>query len=108
VIIAVDLDATLTPTDTLDEAIFVLVRDKPRALFKFPFWIWEAAAFFKCKTATNCELEVSTLPDNRTLIDWLFEQKAKDAKLVLCTGANEHVARSVSEHLGLFDDVIAS
>ena len=39
---------------------------------------------------------------------WLKEQKAGGKKIVLCTAANERVAIAVSEHLNLFDDVIAS
>ena len=38
-VIAVDLDGTLTLTDTLYEAALALIRVKPFMLFVLPFWL---------------------------------------------------------------------
>lgn len=107
-VIAVDLDGTVTLTDTLHESVLALVRNKPLFLFLLPFWLVKGIAFLKLKVAENCELDITTLPYNLPLIDWLKAQKARGKKIVLCTAANERVALAVSEHLKLFDDVIAS
>ena len=106
--LAVDLDGTLTLTDTLHESILMLIRNKPFFLFFLPFWLVRGIAFLKFKVAENCELDVTTLPYNLPFIDWLKEQKDNGRKIVLCSAANERVAIAVSEHLNLFDDVIAS
>lgn len=106
--LAVDLDGTLTLTDTLHESILVLIRNKPFSLFSLPFWLIKGIAFLKLKVAESCELDVTTLPYNLPFIDWLKEQKDSGRKIVLCSAANERVAIAVSEHLNLFDDVIAS
>ena len=107
-IIAVDLDGTLTLTDTLHEAVLTLVRTKPFVLFLLPFWLIQGVAHLKLKVAEKSVLDVATLPYNVPFIDWLREQKANGKKIVLSTAANERVAQAVSEHLGVFDDVIAS
>ena len=107
-IIAVDLDGTLTLTDTLHESVLTLLRVKPFMLFLLPFWLIKGIAHLKSKVAENFVLDVTTLPYNSPFIDWLKEQKANGKKIVLCTAANERIAQAVSKHLNLFDDVIAS
>jgi 4-hydroxybenzoate polyprenyltransferase len=107
-IIAVDLDGTLTLTDTLHESAAQLVRDNPLYLFVLPFWLMGGKAQLKAKVAERVELDVSILPYNQDLIDYLKEQKAAGSKLVLCTATNERIARSVAQYLPIFDDVMAS
>jgi len=107
-VIAVDLDGTLTLTDSLHEAILVLARSKPFMLFLLPFWLAKGVASLKLKVAENSVLDVTTLPYNAPFIDWLKDQKASGKTLVLCTAANELIARNVCKHFDLFDDFIAS
>jgi 4-hydroxybenzoate polyprenyltransferase len=106
--IAVDLDGTITFTDTLHESVLTLVRNKPFFLFLLPFWLIKGVAYLKLKVAEISLLDVKTLPYNLPLIDWLKVQKTNGKKIILCTAANERVAFAVSEHLGFFDYVIAS
>lgn len=107
-IIAVDLDGTLSITDTLHESVLKLVRKKPLVLFFLPIWLINGIAFLKFKVAESSGLDVTALPYNLLLIEWLKEQKASGKKIILCTGANQLIASAVSKHLKLFDDVIAS
>ena len=107
-IIAVDLDGTLTLTDTLHESVLILVRNKPYFLFLFPFWLFKGIAYLKQKVAENSELDVTTLPYNQPLIDWLKEEKQHGGKIVLCTAANKKIAKAVVSNFDLFDSVIAS
>ena len=107
-VIAVDLDGTLTLTDTLYESILVLVRIKPFVLFLLPFWLLKGIEYLKLKVAGHCVLDVTTLPYNLPFIAWLREQKIKGKKIVLCTAVNNRVAQAVAKHLDLFDEVIAS
>ena len=103
-VIAVDLDGTLTLTDTLCEAVLALARSKPLMLFLLPFWLAKSVAYLKLKVAENSVLDVTTLPYNAPFIDWLKEQKASGKEIVLCTAANELIARNVYNHFDLFDD----
>jgi len=107
-IIAVDLDGTLTLTDTLHESVLTLVRNKPYFLLLLPFWLFKGIAYLKQKVAENSELDVTTLPYNQPLIDWLKEEKQHGRKIVLCTAANEKIAKAVVSNFDLFDTFIAS
>lgn len=107
-VIAVDLDGTLTLTDTLHESVLKLLRYNPFMIFLLPLWLIRGVAYLKSKVAENSVLDVTTLPLNTTFINWLKEQKADGKKLVLCTASNMRIAKAVDDHLDLFDDVIAS
>jgi len=107
-IIAVDLDGTLTFTDTLHESVVLLIRNNPLKLFKLPFWLAKGKAAFKAKLADQVRLNVLTLPYNQPLIDWLKKERKKGKRIVLCSATNEHIANAVADHLKIFDDVIAS
>ncbi|MEM6405632.1 MAG: UbiA family prenyltransferase [Pseudomonadota bacterium] len=107
-IIAVDLDGTLTLTDTLHESVIALVRDKPLLLFALPFWLASGRAILKARVAEHVNLDVATLPYNQPLIDWLQQQRSNGKKIVLCSATHERIAHAVAEHLQLFDDVMAS
>jgi 4-hydroxybenzoate polyprenyltransferase len=107
-VIAVDLDGTLTLTDTLHETVLSLARSKPYLLLLLPFWLVKGVAYLKLKVAENSVLDVTTLPYNVPFIDWLKEQKASGKTLVLCTAANKLIARKICRHFDLFDDFIAS
>jgi 4-hydroxybenzoate polyprenyltransferase len=107
-VIAVDLDGTLTLTDTLHECVLTLVRNKPYVLLLLPFWLFKGTAHLKWKVAENSELDIATLPYNQPFIEWLKEEKKRGKKIVLCTAANEKIAEAVVRNFDLFDGFIAS
>ena len=107
-VIAVDLDGTLTLTNTLHESVLTLVRNKPYFLLLLPFWLFQGIANLKQKVAEHSELDVTTLPYNQPLIDWLKEQKLRGKRIVLSTAANEKIAKAVIANFDLFDAFIAS
>jgi 4-hydroxybenzoate polyprenyltransferase len=107
-VIAVDLDGTLTLTDTLHESVLTLVRNKPYLLLLLPFWLFKGFAHLKQKVAEHSELDVTTLPYNQPLIDWLQAEKQRGKKIVLSTAANEKIAKQVVRNFNLFDEFIAS
>ena len=107
-VIAVDLDGTLTLSDTLHESVLTLVRNKPYFLLLLPFWLFKGIAHLKQKVAEYSELDVTTLPYNQPLIDWLKEEKQCGKKIILCTAANEKIAEAVVGNFDLFDAFIAS
>lgn len=107
-VIAVDLDGTLTPTDTLYESVILLLKNNLLNLFMLPFWLAKGLAFFKAKVAQNSKLDVTNIPYNNSLINWLKKERVSGKKIVLCSATNQKIALAVSEHLQFFDDVIAS
>lgn len=106
--IAVDLDGTLTLTDTLYEALLLLVRNKTYLIFLLPFWLLQGIAHLKQKVADHSELVIKDLPFNQPFIDWLNKQKLNGKKIILCTAANEKIAKAIVSHFDFFDDFIAS
>ena len=60
--LVVDLDGTLTRTDTLAEALFRLAREQPLALIHAAFTLRQGRAAFKARIARLTALDPSTLP----------------------------------------------
>mgnify|MGYP006187504179 CR=1 FL=1 len=106
--IAVDLDGSLIYTDILYETFLNAFSKNPFIIFYLPFWILGGKANLKSKLAEFATIEVSSLPFNFELINWLKQQKVLGRKLVLCTASHHSVARDVASHLDLFDEVMAS
>jgi 4-hydroxybenzoate polyprenyltransferase len=106
--LVVDLDGTLTPTDTLVESLVLLVRSNPVYLLLIPFWLLFGRAGFKQRVADRVLPDVEALPLRAGLVDYLRAQRATGRRLVLATAADGRIAHRVAARLGLFDEVLAS
>ncbi len=106
--VVVDLDGTLTPTDTLHESIASLIKQRPLVIFLLPLWALRGKAVLKARVAAQVSFDPTTLPYNHALIDWLLGEKDNGRTLVLSTASDHSVAQAVADHLGFFDQVIAS
>jgi len=106
--LVVDLDGTLTPTDTLVESIVQLGKQHPFDLLKLPFWLLKGRAEFKATIATRSSLPITNLPYRVELISYLRNEKQNGRPLILATAANSSIATAVATHLDLFDMVLAS
>ena len=105
--LCVDLDGTLTYSDTLLESMVAhrSTLKLVQALLALPF-IGRAA--FKEHIAANTILDVTLLPYNQGLLRYLRSQRKAGRHLVLATAANRAIATAVADHIGVFDDVVAS
>ncbi|WP_081053404.1 UbiA family prenyltransferase [Burkholderia vietnamiensis] len=106
--LVVDLDGTLTVSDTLMESVIRVVKRQPTNLLRLPFWLAAGRATFKAKVAEHADFRAEMLPYRESLIDYLACERASGRKIVLATAAHRSIAERVSTHLGLFDYVIAS
>ncbi len=106
--LGVDLDGTLVRTDLLYESLVLLFKKHPLTFFLLPFWLLGGKAAFKRKIACRVSVEPEALPYNEPFLEYLKEQRQQGRKLILITASDEAYARAVSEHLGLFDDVVGS
>ena len=104
----VDLDGTLTLTDTLVESIAQMVKRNPEDVLRIPFWILKGRAAFKAIVASKSSLSAEHLPYQMALLDYLRSEKEKGRRLILATAAHRDIANAVAAHLGLFNEVIAS
>jgi 4-hydroxybenzoate polyprenyltransferase/phosphoserine phosphatase len=106
--LCVDLDGTLVKSDTTVDSLLQLMRGQPLEAMRAPLWLRGGRAAFKAKIASRVELDVEHLPWNRRLIEYLAAERAAGRKLYLATGADSQLAQRVADHLGLFDEVLAS
>jgi len=106
--LCVDLDGTLVKSDTLADSLMVLARRHPRAFLRTPAWALKGKAYLKSQVASMVALDVTYLPYNRPLLDYLRDEHAGGRKLYLATGADGVLARRIAAHLGIFDGVMAS
>ncbi len=104
----VDLDGTLVKSDTLLDSLLLLARNRPLLLVRLPLWVAGGKAAFKSRVVSAVSLDVANLPYNRELLAFLRAEHAAGRKLYLATGADALLARRISRHLGIFEDVLAS
>lgn len=108
VALCVDLDGTLLKSDLLVESLLALARLRFWALLLVPFWWMRGKLKLKDELARRVVPDPSTLPYRRDVLDWLSTEKIAGRRLVLVTGSHERLAQAVADHLGLFDEVIAT
>ena len=80
--LVVDLDGTLTPTDTLVESLIELVRHSPLNLMCLPLWLLKGRARFKEAIAKRIRIVPEHFPYNEPLVAYLREEKAKGRRIV--------------------------
>ena len=106
--LCVDLDGTLVLTDTLHESVFLLLRKNLFYFFPLVFWLFKGVPVFKKEVMQRSRPRAHLLPYHEELMIYLKQEKNKGRKLILVTGTNELMAREISEHVGLFDECLAS
>ena len=106
--IVVDLDGTLIHTDMLHESVLKVLGSSPINLLRVPYWLIQGKAVLKKRLADLVDFDPSLLPYNQELLEWLKARKAEGHKLILCTASDGGIAAALSEHLGIFDEVMAS
>ena len=107
--LCVDLDGTLVKSDTLVDSLLVLARTRPALLIALPAQLLRGKAAFKAFITSHVSLDVTHLPYNRKLLQFLHEQRARGRAVYLATGADVRLARRVAaHHLGLFTGVLGS
>jgi 4-hydroxybenzoate polyprenyltransferase/phosphoserine phosphatase len=107
--LVVDLDGTLVKTDLLIEGILWLLRRHPLALVDAIRWLLAGGkARLKAEVAQRAPLDPATLPYHAGLLESLRRRKREGQPLVLATAADRRAATAVADHLGLFNEVLAS
>ena len=106
--LCVDLDGTLVSSDTLFESCARLLATRPQRALMLPVWLSRGRAAFKEAIARNVELDPAGLPYHRKLLERLRRERQAGRRIVLVTAADRAVATRIAEHLGLFDEIVAS
>jgi 4-hydroxybenzoate polyprenyltransferase/phosphoserine phosphatase len=106
--LCVDLDGTLIRSDLLLESLLLLLKRNALYLLRVPFWLLAGRARLKDEIARRVELDASSLPFNEEFLEYLRRERSRGRTLVLATASNVRLAERVAEHLGIFDQVLAS
>ena len=106
----VDLDGTLTPTDTLIESIVAIVKRNPLEIFRLLYWLLSnrCIATFKHRVAVSGGGVVPQVPFRPDFLAWLESEKRGGRTIILATAAHESIARSVAAHSTVFDAVLST
>ena len=106
--LCVDLDGSLVKSDTLVDSLLQLLRTHPDLALILPGKLINGKAAFKAFVTTSVTLDAAHLPYNGPLLDFLRHEHARGRTIYLATGADQHLARRVADHLGIFTAVLAS
>lgn len=104
----VDLDGTLTYTDLLFESVLLLIKRNPFYLVLCLFWLLQGRGYLKAQIARRIQLDVTLLPYNVALLDYLRQQHAAGRRLVLASASDRQLVQAVADHLGIFAAVMGS
>jgi 4-hydroxybenzoate polyprenyltransferase/phosphoserine phosphatase len=107
-VLAVDLDGSLIKTDLLWESLTQHLTANPLRALMLPALLAAGRAQLKARLAQTSEIDIAALPYRQDVLTWLHEQKAQGRKLVLATASDQRWAEEISDHLKIFDEIIAS
>lgn len=65
-------------------------------------------AALKDAFAKNYRFSPARLPYNQDILTYISDARESGRKVILASGSNGRIVRSISEYLGIFDDVLAS
>lgn len=106
--LVIDLDGTLLRSDLLLETGLVYFKTHPARLLQPLIWLMQGKATLKDRLARATQIDVTLLPYDSEVIQFIQSERAKGRRLVLATASHDTLAKRIADHLQLFDDVIAS
>jgi 4-hydroxybenzoate polyprenyltransferase len=106
--LVVDLDKTLTLTDTLHEGFAKLLFSNPLGALVSLGAILQGRAAFKGRIAEQSMPDVACLPYRAPLLSLLRQERTRGRQIHLVTAADQRTADAVAGHLGLFESVTGS
>jgi 4-hydroxybenzoate polyprenyltransferase/phosphoserine phosphatase len=106
--LCIDLDGTLIKTDLLWESLLRLLRHNPLYAFAALWWWRRGRAHLKARIAARVQIDPASLPYNRSLLELIEAEKRQGRRILLVTASDAQLARLVANHLGIFDELLAS
>jgi 4-hydroxybenzoate polyprenyltransferase len=104
----VDLDNSLLKIDLFKETLGKSILKQPWVFLRTVKLALGNRAKAKIYISKKYNIEPLTLPYNKNVIDIINNYRERGYKIVLATGASIHYADPISNHLKLFDKVIAT
>lgn len=107
-VLVVDLDGTLSRTDTLHEALVQVVSRRPAQVPGIIAALFQGKAAFKRKVAQVHVMPGEGLPYDPTVIDILHGAREEGRRTALVSASEQRQVDAVAEHLGLFDEAFGT
>lgn len=106
--LVVDLDGTLLSSDLLLETGMDYLRHQPLGFYKPLFWLLQGKINLKENLACMTDIDVSILPYNAQVIEFIQSARTAGRPVVLATASHLILAEKIFAHLKLFDEVLAT
>jgi len=107
-VLIVDVDDTLIRSDILFEQTLKILKTKPLYAFAMPFWLMRGAAHLKHKMTDLVTIQPELLPYRESVLKIIHQSQSENQRIILASASNERVVASISKHLGLTEEAIAS
>ncbi len=104
----VDLDGTLTKSDTMHEALLLFIARHPAKLPQVVAWLFSGKARFKDKLASEVVVDAASVPLRDEVLALVNAAKAEGRKVLLVSASNQRQVDRIAEQLGLFDEAVGS
>ena len=104
----VDLDGTLLKTDTLFEAMLLLLKKNIFHCLSLLLWLTKGRAHLKYQLFNRIDLPVAALPVNAEFLKYLQTQKKKNRELILISASSQKAVDQVKNHMEIFDAAFGS
>lgn len=96
-------------SDVLIESGFAYLKSAPLRFYQPLVWLARGGKpALKAGLAENTNVDVTVLPYDPQVLDWLREEREAGRPLVLATASHERYANAIADHLGLFDQTFAT
>lgn len=102
-ILAVDLDGTLLRSDMLFESFWSATGSDWRTPLRAALALSKGRAALKRRLATDMQVDVTTLPYDPEVIDYVKAWRAQGGTAILVTASDDAIAQEIAAHLGIFD-----
>jgi 4-hydroxybenzoate polyprenyltransferase/phosphoserine phosphatase len=106
--LAVDLDGTLLRSDMLIESFWSAFSRDWRTPFAAVSALSRGKAALKKTLAGRADIDVTTLPYDSGVIDFIRDWRETGGRVALVTASDQALADSIADHIGLFDEVHGS
>lgn len=106
--LVVDLDNTLLKSDALVESFWSAAGRDWRSPFRAVCELTQGKAALKRYLAGASHIDVTTLPYNADVINYIEDWREGGGRTALVTASDEAIAKRIGAHLELFDEVHGS
>jgi 4-hydroxybenzoate polyprenyltransferase len=106
--LVVDLDGSLIRTDSLHEALVVLLFRDPLRLPGVMMALWSGRAAFKQRATRAANLDCGALPFDDAVLALIADRRAAGGAVHLVTAADQAIAAGVARSVPVFDSATGS